>query len=253
MTRIILILFLLLLPFSLHAEELRARLEWAHTVELRAFESGIVNKVNVLEGEFVSKGEVILELDPRDFDIKIQSANSRVKQAEAAYDKARREEGWQAELFDQGMVSENEMQDYKINLLEAEAGLESARAELQQEELSLERSVIKAPFDGIVVAIRSWEGQVILKTLQKDPLVEFAQRHQMVARARVSANKTANYQVGQSARVKIGKNWREGKIYRIGAVSEGVLEQGVAYAVDILFQLDDNEMLRPGHFCTVSL
>jgi hypothetical protein len=36
-------------------------------------------------------------------------------------------------------------------------------------------------------------------------------------------------------------------------VSEGVLEQGVAYAVDVLFDLENGETMRPGRFCTVKI
>ena len=80
-----LLLFLSLLTFQLpvHAEELRARLEWAHSVDLRAFESGIVEEVNVLEGQAVKKGDVLIRLDPRDCELMVQTANARLKQAEA--------------------------------------------------------------------------------------------------------------------------------------------------------------------------
>ena len=152
-----------------------------------------------------------------------------------------------------GLISNNEMQDYTIANLDAEAKVEAAKSELAQAELALERSVIKAPFDGVVIAVRSWQGQVILKTLQKDPLIEIAQGKRMVARARVSASNIGKYQTQQAARVLVGKKWRDGFVYRIGAESEGVLEQGIAYAVDILFDLEEGEIMRPGRFCTVKI
>jgi len=250
---LLLLLFLLILQFPVHAEELRARLEWAHSVDLRAFESGIVEQVNVLEGQAVKEGDVLVRLDPRDFELMIQSANARLKQAEATLDKTSRELEWETELYDQGLISTNELQDYTIANLDAEARVEEAKAELEQARLALERSVIKAPFDGVIIAVRSWQGQVILKTLQKDPLIEIAQGERMVARTRVSASDIGKYETQQAARVLVGDKWREGFIYRIGTVSEGVLEQGVAYAVDVLFDLENGETMRPGRFCTVKI
>lgn len=253
-TRLLLLLLpLLLLPLVAHAEELRARLEWAHSVDLRAFESGVVEQVNVLEGQSVKKGDVLVKLDPRDFELMILSAGARLKQAEATLDKTSRELEWEAELYDQGLISTNELQDHRIANLDAQARVEEARAQLSEAQLAMERSVIKAPFDGVIIAVRSWQGQVILKTLQKDPLIEIAQGERMVARTRVSASDIGKYETQQAARVLVGDKWRDGFVYRIGTVSEGVLEQGVAYAVDVLFDLENGETMRPGRFCTVKI
>ena len=253
-TRSLLILLpLLLVPLVAHAEELRARLEWAHSVDLRAFESGVVEEVNVLEGQAVKKGDVLVKLDARDFELMIQSASARLKQAEATLDKTSRELEWEEELYDQGLISTNELQDHRIANLDAQARVEEARAQLAEAQLAMERSVIKAPFDGVIIAVRSWQGQVILKTLQKDPLIEIAQGERMVARTRVSASDIGKYETRQAARVLVGDKWRDGFVYRIGTVSEGVLEQGVAYAVDVLFDLENGETMRPGRFCTVKI
>jgi len=250
---LLLLLSLLTFHVPVHAEELRARLEWAHSVDLRAFESGIVEEVNVLEGQAVKKGDVLIRLDPRDFELMVQTASARLKQAEASLDKTSRELEWETELYDQGLISNNELQDYTIANLDAEARVEEARAALEQAKLALERSVIKAPFDGVIIAVRSWQGQVILKTLQKDPLIEIAQGERMVARTRVSASDIGKYETQKPAQVLVGDKWRDGFIYRIGTVSEGVLEQGVAYAVDVLFDLENGETMRPGRFCTVKI
>ncbi len=253
----ILFMLLLLMLHSLHAAEsaepLRARLEWAHVVELRAFESGIVEKVNVLEGQYVKQGELLLTLDPRDYTIAVRAAAARVKEAQAKHDKAQREHGWESELYERGLISDNELQDAKVTLLQAESEVESAQAELAKTQLGLERSVLKAPFDGVIVAVRAWNGQVVLKTLQKEALIALAQGRKMVARARVSADRVDEYRSGQAARVKIENQWRDGVIYRIGAVSEGVLESGIAYAVDTLIEVKENEVMRPGQFCIVEV
>lgn len=251
--KIIFSLLLLMLHSILYAEPLRARLEWAHVVELRAFESGIVEKVNVLEGQYVKQGELLLTLDPRDYEIAVRAAAALVKEAQADHDKRQREHGWESELYDRGLISDNELQDAKVKLLQAESKVESAQAELAKAQLGLERSVLKAPFDGVVVAVRAWRGQVVLKTLQKEALIALAEGRKMVARARVPADRVDEYSRGQAARVKIENQWRDGVIYRIGAVSEGVLESGIAYAVDTLIDLKEKEVMRPGQFCIVEI
>lgn len=253
MKKIIFSLLLLMLHSMLYAEPLRARLEWAHVVELRAFENGVVEQVNVLEGQYVKQGELLLTLDPRDYAIAVRSVAARVKETQAKHDKRQREHGWESELYERGLISDNELQDARVALLQAESEMEAAQAGLAKAQLGLERSVLKAPFDGVIVAVRAWKGQVVLKALQKEALIALAEGRKMVARARVSADHVDEYRSGQAARVKIENQWRDGVIYRIGAVSEGVLESGIAYAVDTLIEVKENEVMRPGQFCIVEI
>jgi RND family efflux transporter MFP subunit len=251
LSRGVLLLSLLSLPALLQAEALRARLEWAHIAELRAFESGIVGEVLVLEGQHVKQNQSLLTLDSRDFDIAVRAASAQLKAAQARHDKAQREHGWESELYDRGLISDNELNNAVVALSLAESEVETAQAALENAQLALERSVIRAPFDGVVVAVRAWDGQALLKTLQSEALIELAQGSKMVARTRIAADAVDEYRSGQPARVKLDGQWRDGVIYRIGTVSEGVLEQGIAYAVDILFELGEDEVLRPGQFCMV--
>ncbi|MEN8213380.1 MAG: biotin/lipoyl-binding protein, partial [Pseudomonadota bacterium] len=149
MNRIVVVLSLLLLlslQSATAAEPLRARLEWAHVVELRAFENGIVDKVHVLEGQLVKQGERLLELDSRDYDIAVRSAEALVKEAAAKHDKVKREHGWETELYERGLISDNELQDARVALLQAESAVEAAQAKLAKAQLGVERSVLKAPF-----------------------------------------------------------------------------------------------------------
>ena len=248
---VFIILMSLLFTTIVQAETLKARLEWAHTVDLRVLESGVVDEVSVLEGQRVSKGSQLLILDQRDFDIEITSAQSELDQAEVKLDHAQRKFDWNTELYDQGLISENENHETEIALKNSQAIVDAASARLQRMTLARERSRLLAPLDGIVVSVDAWQGQVILPSLQKDPLIRLASATQMVARARVSADRVGNFEPGQEALVSVGNQTRPGVVYRIGAVSEGILERGVAYAVDVIIDVGEKERLRPGMFCSI--
>ena len=66
--RFLLLLLLAGVPLAASADIFKARLEWAHTVDLRFVEDGIVDQVAVLVGQEVGAGEVLVELDPREFE-----------------------------------------------------------------------------------------------------------------------------------------------------------------------------------------
>lgn len=239
------------LPTLLFAETLKARLEWVHTVDLRSLEDGVVETVSVLEGQVVNKGDYLVMLESTDFDIDVKAANSQLVLAKATLDKVTRDVDLTRELYDRGLISENERQDAEVAFQEGKALVDSAEAGVEKAKLSLTRSIIKAPFDGMVVSVNAWQGQVIVRNLQQSPLVTLADSGNMVARARTSAAEVGKYLPGQPAQVQIGDVWRDGHIYRIGAVSEGVLERGVAYAIDVRFELNDGEIMRPGQFSNI--
>lgn len=111
---------------------------------------------NLVFGGFVSAGDVIARIDPRDYE-------TFVKQAEAQLETARLnlelEQGRQVVAQREWDVIYPTTQDSqassdlalrKPHLASAKANVESAKGALEQARLNLERTVIKAPFNAIV-------------------------------------------------------------------------------------------------------
>jgi membrane fusion protein, multidrug efflux system len=104
-------------------------------------------------GGFFEPGEVLIEIDPRDFELALTRARSAHAEAEvrllreqAEAEAARKE--WQS----LGRGEPNPLLVREPQLAEAQAALDSARAAVAQAELNLERCRVKAPFAG-----RVWE------------------------------------------------------------------------------------------------
>lgn len=113
-------------------------------------------------GGFFQEGDVVLRVDPRDYELAVIKAEARV--AEAAQNLARqRAEADQAakEWAELGSGEANDLVLRKPQMLEAEARLKSARADLSEAHLSLERTELRAPFTGRVVRKHVDIGQVI--------------------------------------------------------------------------------------------
>lgn len=105
-------------------------------VELKAETSGRVSELGVRRGALARSGEMLLKLDLRDRQARLDQARAGLNQQEAAYK-------GQLELKPKGYVSETQ-------LAETLAKLETARAELTRAELDLEYMHIRAPFNGMV-------------------------------------------------------------------------------------------------------
>ncbi len=250
----LMLLLVMGLSFAAHAEAFKARLEWAHTVDLRFVEDGVVQDVSVLIGQEVRAGDALAQLDPREFEFSKVEASAGVTRSQAALARAERQLEWSQELYDRGLISDNERLEAEENAASAWAENELARAALGKAELALERATLISPFNGMVVSLNAWPGQVVVKQLQRDPLVILADAGRMVARVRLTAQQIQNYLPGDAARVRVADGpWRSGVVYRRGVISEDIIELGAVYALDVLFETASNARLRPGQPATVQL
>jgi RND family efflux transporter MFP subunit len=113
-------------------------------------------------GGFFRRGDVLIELDPRDHEVAVRRVRAQVAQAELQVELQKAEaevaiDEWQQ--LGEGEASPLVMREPQ--LAQARAGLEAARAELEKAELDLERTRIRAPFTGRVRGKRVDVGQFV--------------------------------------------------------------------------------------------
>lgn len=116
--------------------------------------AGLITKIsaNFENGSFVSKGEILVELDQSDFLSEISSSKASLARAEAAQaqENARAAQAlrnWEDIGFDE---KPNELVLRKPQLKEAEANVAAQLAALERSMRKLERSKIRAPYSGRV-------------------------------------------------------------------------------------------------------
>jgi len=140
-------------------ERLRLSVETQATVEPRRrinLTTQVAGEVVEVASEFVAggrfeRGDLLLRLDPRDYRHAVTSAESNLKEAERAL-AVERGQARQAEREwrDLGNAEANALFLRKPQLAAAELAVEAARAQLAQARLDLERTAVRAPFDGRV-------------------------------------------------------------------------------------------------------
>jgi RND family efflux transporter MFP subunit len=227
------------------ALQLKGWLEWLHRVEMRVVENGVVEEVMVNAGQHVKQGDLLLRMEQREFDARLLEAEARCARARVATEKAQRELHRAQELYDRGLIAQEELKDAELGLAAAEAEEESAKAAEAFARVALERTELRAPFDGIVVSRNVWKGDVVYKTLQQEPLIVVAPDDVMLARALVTADVLRRYPRGQRVRVNILGQLREGRIHSHGVEPVRVELQGAVYYLDVIFDKRQDELLRP--------
>lgn len=159
-----------------------------------------VIEVNVVAGQKVQKGDVLMRLDNADLTARVEQAEAEADAARAARDQAQIEFDRIKGLFDKSAASKIELDRVQTALRSAEADLERAGQAIAEARTILGYATIAAPLDGVVVDKRvevgdtATPGQVLL-TLY-DPT-----RMQLVASVRESL--THRLKVGESIGVRI--------------------------------------------------
>ena len=107
---------------------------------------------NFIAGGFFRKGEVLLQIDPSDYETALLAAQAALaaRKAQLADQKARSEQAMK-DWINLGRKGEpSDLTLRKPQLAEAQAAVQAAEAELKRAERNLERTRIKVPYDGLV-------------------------------------------------------------------------------------------------------
>ncbi|WAJ69617.1 efflux RND transporter periplasmic adaptor subunit [Catenovulum adriaticum] len=114
-----------------------------------------------IEGGFFEKGDVLVSLEASDYQTQVKSAQAELARAKAAL-KEETARGEVAKQEWQQMADKATDLALRIPQLETErANVVFAQAQLEQAKRNLERTLIRAPYDGIVVTRNAQLGQFL--------------------------------------------------------------------------------------------
>ena len=114
------------------ALELEAELGWERRLELSTPVSGPVASVRVAPGERVEAGDLLLELDQRLYQARLDQARAGLEQARQNREEGRRDLERAEELYDRTVLSDHDLTLARISAAEAEAAHEEASAALTE-------------------------------------------------------------------------------------------------------------------------
>jgi len=103
-----------------------------------------------VSGGFFEEGEVLLQIDPRDYEAELEGARANLARRESESSHASKELKRHQRLAKQNISSATQLDDASNRNKIAEAELRSAQADLARAERNVERTALKAPFTGRV-------------------------------------------------------------------------------------------------------
>lgn len=136
-------------------------LEAERQATLRAEVGGSVVALAVEPGQAVTRGEILARLDDTGIRDAFESSQAQVRTAEMSAELARRNAERAARLAAGGAIAERELENAEWNRQSSEAQLTDARSRLATAEKQLARTVIRAPFTGVVAERPARLGDIV--------------------------------------------------------------------------------------------
>jgi RND family efflux transporter MFP subunit len=118
--------------------------------DLRAEVPAVVIAVLKENGDPVRRGDLLVRLDQTSIRDSLNSAQASERAASQAYEQAERQYQRMTKLRETGVVSTQQLEDVEIQRNSSQSDREAARARVVTARQQLERTEVRAPFDGIV-------------------------------------------------------------------------------------------------------
>ena len=119
--------------------------------------SGRIVELPVADNRFVHKGDLLMTIDPTNYEIAVSLDEAAVEQAQANMQNAAKQSQRRQLLTDLAVTTE-EKQTYAANATASHAQYEQAVANLKPAQVNLERTEIRAPVDGWVTNLLAQRG-----------------------------------------------------------------------------------------------
>ncbi|MDG2524255.1 efflux RND transporter periplasmic adaptor subunit [Stenotrophomonas sp. HITSZ_GD] len=186
-----------------------------------------VTALNVDVGEWVKRGQVLLELDHRTLDSELAQADATLRQAQTAEELASLNYARGAKLANEKLISASSLDELRAARADAQAQTATARARRDAARLQRDFAELRAPADGVISKRLVQPGQVVAAGSE---LLRLIRDNRLEWRAELSEAQLAGVAVGNSVTLPYAG---QEVIGRIRAVSPGVDSQtrtGTIYA-----------------------
>ena len=140
--------------------------------------SGTLQRLCVIEGQKVAKGQTLFIIDQVPYQAALntalasqQAANASLATAQLTYDSKKK-------LFDDGIISDVELQTAQNTLLSAKAQVAQSNAQVVNARNSLSYTVVKSPANGVVGTLPYRQGALVSSAMAQ-PLTTVSDNNQM--------------------------------------------------------------------------
>ena len=155
------------LPYVVNAP---GQVEPARTVSVQSQVSGMLTRVAFAEGDEVSQGQVLFEVDSRPFKSELARVSSNMSRDSVQLVQAKGILARYATLAKDGAATREQIDQFTANASALESTLAADRAAVEAAKLAVEQSVIRAPMSGRTGLLSMRAGNLV-RASSEPPLV----------------------------------------------------------------------------------
>jgi RND family efflux transporter MFP subunit len=170
--------------------------------------SSAVTRVHVREGDVVKQNQPLVTLDTRDFVLRSQQAEAARDGAKVQLDAAKLDWDRLKSLLAEKAVPQSQFDMIDARYKGAKAGLAAAETAVAMARKALSDSVVRAPFDGLVVKRLVNEGEYA-SVMPATPLVTIEEIDPVDLRIQVPSTDMAQVVVGSPVHVRLPATGQE--------------------------------------------
>lgn len=201
---------------------------------------GVIQSLPVRENSSIREGQVVLQIDSTELALEMAKARSNLLDARAEYERL---------TFGDEEIEDPALREQREEYARAQSGLNTAEVNLEQAKLQLERSTVRAPFEGRVADLLVVEGQHVSSGTELMTIVDL---DPIKVEVEVLEGELRHLAEGREARVDFAAFPGETFTGRIETINPVVDPEERTSRVTVLIRNPDGR-IKPGMYAEASL
>ncbi|MGM0546556.1 MAG: efflux RND transporter periplasmic adaptor subunit [Bacteroidota bacterium] len=221
------------------------------TINMSTKVMGRITQLDVEEGDFVEKGDVLIRIKDDNLQAQKRQIESSLIEAKAGLQNVETNYNRMKNLYDQESATKKELDDISTEYEMAKAKVQTLESKLQEIEDMLDYTLLTAPFDGYVVSKMASEGDM---AGPGQPIIAFEQEDMMKIKVTVPESEISLFSLNDTVSVDIkaaGYNNAGGVVANINQSGNRGSRQ---FSVEIMLpELAEDSGVKSGMFAEVGL
>lgn len=219
---------------------------------------GQIASLTVKEGDMVKKDQILLELWNKETKARVVAAERTAEQVCILSDKANRDANRITELFTKGLASEESKETAVSNAESSAASCNASKAQVDVTKASLERTMLIAPFNGIIAEIEGELGEYVTPSpvgVATKPTVDLIDNSCIYIKAPIDEIDAPEVVSGLKARITMDAFGQEEFPATVTRVAPYVLDlekQARTVEIEAVFDNPQNVLL-PGYSADITI
>ncbi len=146
-----------------------------NTVSVGSQVSGTISNIYVDYNSHVTKGQLLLEIEPSVLQATVDEARAALDSAKSQLNLARNDYERNKTLYDSGYIARAEMEQSQTNYEQALQSVKRMESQYERAVTNLSYATITSPVDGTVISRKVDKGQTVAASFQTPDLFEIAE------------------------------------------------------------------------------